>query len=49
VQPALDLIESGKVRLDYMITHRFALARTKDAFDLVASYADGVVKAFITC
>lgn len=48
VQPALDLIESAKVRLDYMITHRFPLERTKEAFDLVAAYGDGVVKAFIT-
>jgi len=30
-----------------MITHRFKLEQTQDAFDLVAEYRDGVVKALI--
>jgi len=47
VQPAIDLMESGKVNLDFMVTHRFPLERTKEAFDLVADYRDGVVKAMI--
>jgi L-iditol 2-dehydrogenase len=47
MQPALDLIEKGKVAIDFMVTHRFPLERTQEAFDLVAGYQDGVVKAVI--
>ena len=31
-----------------MITHRFGLEETKKAFDLVAGYRDGVIKAMIS-
>jgi len=47
VQPALDLIEERRIDADPMITHRFPFAKTKEAFDLVEAYADGVVKAMI--
>lgn len=47
VKPALDLMESGLIRIDNMITHRFPFSDTKDAFDLVAGYRDGVMKAMI--
>jgi L-iditol 2-dehydrogenase len=47
VQLAMDLIESGQVNVDFMITHRFSLEDTKKAFDLVAGYHDGVIKAMI--
>jgi hypothetical protein len=30
-----------------MVTHRFPLERTKEGFDLVAGYHDGVMKAMI--
>jgi len=46
-QTAIDLIASGKINIDFMITHRFKLQQTQDAFDLVAEYRDGVVKALI--
>ena len=46
-QEAINLIESGKVKPDFMVTHRFRLEHAKEAFDLVASYGDGVVKAMI--
>lgn len=46
-RPAIDLIESGGVNVDFMVTHRFRLEEAKEAFDLVASYGDGVVKAMI--
>ena len=46
-QKAIDLIASGKVDLDFMMTHRFSLEESKKAFDLVAGYRDGVVKALI--
>lgn len=47
VGPALALIEKKKVHVDFMITHRFPLERTQEAFDLVADYKDGIVKAMI--
>jgi L-iditol 2-dehydrogenase len=48
VQLSMDLIESGQVNVDFMITHRFSLEDTKKAFDLVAGYHDGVIKAMIS-
>jgi len=47
VQFSLDLMQSGKINIGNMITHRFPLSKTKEAFDLVASYSDGVMKAMI--
>jgi L-iditol 2-dehydrogenase len=45
--PALELMESGKVSVEAMATHRFSFADAKAAFDLVARYGDGVMKAMI--
>jgi threonine dehydrogenase-like Zn-dependent dehydrogenase len=47
VQDCIDLIASGKINVDFMITHRFRLEQIQDAFDMVAGYRDGVVKALI--
>ncbi|MBN1972712.1 MAG: alcohol dehydrogenase catalytic domain-containing protein [Sedimentisphaerales bacterium] len=47
VQPAIDLIASGKVNLDFLITHRFKLEQTQNAFDLLTDYRDGIIKAMI--
>ncbi len=47
VQTALDLLESRRVNLDFMVTHRFPLERAGEAFELVAGYRDGVIKAMI--
>ncbi|HEX5399632.1 MAG TPA: zinc-binding dehydrogenase, partial [Verrucomicrobiae bacterium] len=47
-QQAIDLLEAKKLNLDAMVTHRFSLAETQQAFDLVASYRDGVMKAMIS-
>ncbi|OFY43418.1 MAG: hypothetical protein A2Z69_03160 [Bacteroidetes bacterium RBG_13_44_24] len=47
VVPALEMMKTGKINTGNMITHRFPFARTKEAFDLVAAYADGVMKAMI--
>jgi L-iditol 2-dehydrogenase len=47
VQPALDLIADGSIDVDIMATHHLAFDQTKEAFDLVAAYRDGVVKAMI--
>ena len=47
VQPALDMIASGEIAVASMATHRFPFEKTKEAFDLVAAYGDGVMKAMI--
>ena len=47
VQAALDLIGERRADIDGLITHRFGFTETKAAFDLVADYRDGVVKAMI--
>jgi L-iditol 2-dehydrogenase len=44
---AIDLVASRKVRPDFMVTHRFKLDQVQEAFELVAGYRDGVVKAMI--
>jgi L-iditol 2-dehydrogenase len=41
------MMESGQIDVSNMITHRFPFNRTKEAFDLVAEYRDGVMKAMI--
>jgi len=43
----LDLVATGALNVDAMVTHRFPLEETQKAFDLVADYKDGVVKAMI--
>ena len=45
---AVELLGSGEIQLDAVITHRFELAHTQEAFDLVANYREGVGKALIT-
>jgi len=47
VETALSLMEKGMINIDNMITHRFPFGKTKEAFDLVAEYSDGVMKAMI--
>jgi len=46
-QSCIDLIASGKINVDFMATHRFKLQQAQEAFDMVAGYRDGVVKAMI--
>jgi len=46
-QKTIDLLERKKINLDAMVTHHFPLAETRQAFDLVANYRDGVMKAMI--
>jgi len=46
-QAAIDLLASGKGDVDFMVTHRFSMEQARDAFELVAAYRDGVVKAMI--
>jgi L-iditol 2-dehydrogenase len=44
---AMRLVERGVVDARALITHRFPLERAAEAFELVASLRDGVVKAMI--
>lgn len=46
-QAAIDLVASGRMQVDFMVTHRFRLDQAEEAFELVAGYKDGVVKAMI--
>ncbi|MHC4122795.1 MAG: zinc-dependent alcohol dehydrogenase [Planctomycetota bacterium] len=46
-QTAIDLVASGKARIDFMATHHFEFEQSKKAFDMVSGYSDGVVKAII--
>ena len=47
VQPTLDMIDRGAVDVDPMVTHRFPFEETPEAFDLVADYRAGVIKAMV--
>lgn len=46
-EKAIRMVESGRVNVDFMVTHRFPLEKAAEAFELVANYRDGVVKAMI--
>ena len=47
-QKAIASLETKEINLDAMATHHFSLAQTQEAFDVVANYRDGVMKAMIT-
>ncbi len=47
MRPALDLIEQDRVDIGLLQTHSFPFGRTREAFDLVADYGEGVMKAMI--
>jgi threonine dehydrogenase-like Zn-dependent dehydrogenase len=44
---AIDLVSSGKLDIRKVMTHSFSFEQSKDAFELVTEYADGVLKASI--
>jgi L-iditol 2-dehydrogenase len=46
-QQAIDMIQQGTVEVDFMATHRFSLEQSQDAFELVAGYRHGVIKAMV--
>jgi len=46
-QKAVDFLERKKINMDAMVTHHFPLTETRQAFELVANYRDGVMKAMI--
>jgi len=45
--PVVGLMAEGRVDTAPLVTHRFGLGEIRDAFELVAAYGDGVVKAMI--
>jgi L-iditol 2-dehydrogenase len=47
VEPAIELIASGRVDVRPLVTHHFSLEETAQAFELVCARRDGVVKAMI--
>ncbi len=47
VNPAIELVQQASDIAEIMITHRFDFSQTREAFDLVADYRDGVIKAMI--
>ncbi len=47
MKPIIDLIAAGKISPEKMLTHCFSLSNVQHAFELVAGYHDGVMKAVI--
>jgi len=47
VEESLEMMKNGSIDIGNMVTHRFPFEMTKEAFDLVAGYKDGVMKAMI--
>lgn len=45
--PAIELVSKGAINVDQLVTHHFSLAETKKAYDLLADYRDGVIKAMV--
>src|SRR5450759_4555145 len=47
VEETLEMMKNRSITIDNMVTHSFPFEKTKEAFDLVADYRDGVMKAMI--
>lgn len=47
VEPVIRAMDQGLLDVRPLLTHRFPLERIGEAFELVASYRDGVIKAMI--
>lgn len=47
VEETLEMMSKGSVSIKNMVTHRFPFSKTREAYDMVASYRDGVMKAMI--
>jgi L-iditol 2-dehydrogenase len=45
---AIQMVQSGLVQLDSLVTHRFPLERAPDAFAFQGRYHEGVLKTVIT-
>src|SRR5690606_27777539 len=44
----MNVIESGRLDLGFMVTHRFGLDQIEEAYQLFGSQADGVLKVAVT-
>lgn len=47
VEKTIALVAEGRMDPGFMITHRFPFDRSKEAFDLVDAYRDGIIKAMV--
>jgi L-iditol 2-dehydrogenase len=47
IDPVIDLINEGRIKPDFMITHRFSLDQAAKAFELLGDYRDGIIKAMV--
>ncbi len=47
IAPVIDLIDEGRINPDFLITHRFGLDQAHRAFELLADYGDGIIKAIV--
>jgi L-iditol 2-dehydrogenase len=47
VAPVIELIGDGRLKPDFLITHRFSLEQAGKAFELLADYRDGIIKAMV--
>ncbi len=47
LDPAIDLAAWGKIHPEKLVTHHFPASEAAEAFETVANYADGVLKAVI--
>jgi len=47
VRAAIEAVAEGRMAPGFMVTHRFPFERAAEAFDRVAGYGDGVIKAMI--
>jgi len=47
IDPVIDLINEGRIKPDFMVTHRFSLDQAGKAFELLGDYRDGIIKAMV--
>jgi L-iditol 2-dehydrogenase len=47
VAPVVQMLAEGRIDPDPLLTHRFPLGQIREAFELVAAYRDGVIKAMV--
>ena len=47
IGPSIRLLGTGQIDASGLVTHRFGMSQIRDAFELVAGYQDGVIKAML--
>jgi L-iditol 2-dehydrogenase len=47
IDPVIELVRAGGIKPDFMVTHRFSLDQAAKAFELLADYRDGIIKAIV--